>query len=80
MTQGRWFGIVIEQTESNYGAYAPDVPGCVAIGSTLEEVRRNMLEALRFHLEDEQALIYVKALKVSDRTFYSDARDAIGPP
>jgi predicted RNase H-like HicB family nuclease len=43
--------IVIEQTDSNYSAYAPDVPGCVATGATIEEVQQAMQEALIFHLE-----------------------------
>jgi predicted RNase H-like HicB family nuclease len=36
---------------SNYSAWSPDVLGCVATGDTLEEVEREMLEALAFHLE-----------------------------
>jgi len=45
------YAIVIEQADSNYSAYAPDVPGCVATGATLEEVQQAMQEALAFHLE-----------------------------
>lgn len=66
------FGIVIEMGGSNYSAYVPDLPsGCVvATGSTLEEVQREMLDALRFHLEGEpganEASIYVKELKLYD--------------
>ena len=36
---------------SNYSAWSPDVPGCVATGDTLEEVEREMREAIAFHLE-----------------------------
>jgi predicted RNase H-like HicB family nuclease len=36
---------------SNYSAWSPDVLGCVATGDTLEEVEREMLGALAFHLE-----------------------------
>lgn len=44
--------ILIEgEPPSNYSAWSPDVPGCVATGSTLEEVERQMREALTFHLE-----------------------------
>ena len=43
--------IVIEKAECNYSAYAPDVPGCVSTGPTIEQARRNMIEALEFHLE-----------------------------
>jgi predicted RNase H-like HicB family nuclease len=45
------YAIVIEQANGNYSAYAPDVPGCVATGATLEEVQQAMQEALAFHLE-----------------------------
>ena len=45
------YAIVIEQGEGNYSAYAPDVPGCAAAGDTLEEVKRELAEALQFHFE-----------------------------
>lgn len=43
--------VVIEKTETGYSAYSPDVQGCVSTGSTLEEVRQNMQEAIEFHIE-----------------------------
>ncbi len=45
------FLIVIEKTESNYSAYAPDLPGCIATGNTVEETEKNMYEAIEFHIE-----------------------------
>jgi predicted RNase H-like HicB family nuclease len=45
------YAIVIEKTESNYSAYVPDLPGCVATGATLEEVETEMRQAIEFHLE-----------------------------
>jgi predicted RNase H-like HicB family nuclease len=45
------YAIVIEKAESNYSAYAPDLPGCVATGATLEEVESEMREAIAFHVE-----------------------------
>ncbi len=36
---------------SNYSAWSPDVPGCVATGDSLEQVEREMREAIAFHLE-----------------------------
>ena len=42
--------IVVEQTESGFSAYAPDVPGCIATGRTREAVERTMREAIEFHL------------------------------
>ena len=47
----RTFVIVIEQTGNNYSAYAPEVPGCVATGSSEEEAELNMRSALEMHLE-----------------------------
>ncbi len=43
--------IVIEKTPRSYGAYAPDVPGCVAAAETRSEVIQLMREALALHLE-----------------------------
>ncbi len=44
--------IVIEKGEASYGAYVPDLPGCVAVGETEDEVKRLIQEAIEFHLED----------------------------
>ena len=43
--------IVIEKGNNNYSAYSPDVLGCGATGKTLEDTKRNIREALEFHLE-----------------------------
>jgi len=45
------YAIVIENAGSNYSAYVPDLPGCVAVGETLAEVERSIREAIAFHLE-----------------------------
>ena len=45
------YAVVFEQTPNNYGAYAPDVPGCVSTGKTWDEMRANIREALSFHIE-----------------------------
>jgi predicted RNase H-like HicB family nuclease len=51
MTERRYL-IVIESAEGeNYSAYAPDLPGCVAAGATIEEAEREMHDAIAFHLE-----------------------------
>ena len=47
----RRYLIVIEKAGNNYSAYSPDVLGCVTTGDTREETRRNMIEAIEFHLE-----------------------------
>ncbi|OZB57927.1 MAG: hypothetical protein B7X31_14145 [Thiomonas sp. 13-66-29] len=45
------YAIVIEHAQSNDSAYVPDLPGCVATGSTVAEVEREIREAIAFHLE-----------------------------
>lgn len=46
--------IVIEETETGYSAYSPDLEGCMATGSTREEVEKTMKEAIAFHLDGLQ--------------------------
>lgn len=43
--------IVVGKTATGHSAHCPDVPGCVAVGETVEEVVANMKEALDFHFE-----------------------------
>ncbi len=45
------YGIVIEKASNNLSAYVPDLPGCVATGLTVEEVTREISEAIQFHLD-----------------------------
>ena len=45
------YAIVVEKAESNYGAYVPDLPGCVTAGRTLDEVRAMAIDALALHLQ-----------------------------
>ena len=45
------YAIVIENAGSNYSAYVPDLPGCVATGATVEEAELSLREAIEFHLE-----------------------------
>jgi predicted RNase H-like HicB family nuclease len=43
--------IVIEKAESNFSAYVPDLPGCVATGAAVEEAESQVREAIEFHIE-----------------------------
>ena len=43
--------VVIEKGETSFGAYSPDLPGCVAVGETLEDAERLMREAIALHIE-----------------------------
>ncbi|MGQ0486373.1 MAG: type II toxin-antitoxin system HicB family antitoxin [Hyphomicrobiales bacterium] len=45
------FAIIIERTGNNFSAYVPDLPGCVAAGETARDVKREIREAIRFHIE-----------------------------
>ena len=62
------FLIVIEKTKTNYSAYSPDLPGCVATGKTREEAERNMHEAVEMHV---QGLIEDK-LPIPESTTYAE--------
>ena len=45
------YAIVVEKAANNYSAYVPDMPGCVATGSTVEEAEREIREAIELHIE-----------------------------
>jgi predicted RNase H-like HicB family nuclease len=45
------YAVIIEAGERNYSAYVPDLPGCIATGHTLDEVKQVMREAIAFHIE-----------------------------
>lgn len=45
------YAYVIEWAGNNYSAYVPDLPGCVSTGKTLDEIARNIQEAIEFHLQ-----------------------------
>ena len=45
------YAVVIEKAPSNYSAYVPDLPGCVATGDTVEETEREIRSAIEFHIE-----------------------------
>jgi predicted RNase H-like HicB family nuclease len=45
------YAVIIEKGPTSYGAYVPDLPGCVAVGDTVEEVEKLIREAIEFHLE-----------------------------
>lgn len=45
------YAVVIEKAGSNFSAYVPDLPGCVATGETLPQVEAEIREAIRFHID-----------------------------
>ncbi len=49
------YAVVIEKAESNFAAYVPDLPGCVATGATVKEVEKLIQEAIELHIEGMRA-------------------------
>lgn len=45
------YAVIVEEAENSFGAYVPDLPGCVAAAETREEVLRLIEEAIEFHVE-----------------------------
>lgn len=43
--------VIVEKSENGYGAYVPDLPGCVAAAETREEVVTLIQEAIEFHID-----------------------------
>jgi predicted RNase H-like HicB family nuclease len=43
--------VIVEEGESSFGAHVPDLPGCVAVADTKEEVLELIQEAIEFHIE-----------------------------
>lgn len=49
------YAIVIEKAATNFSAYVPDLPGCIATGDSIEDVESRIREAIEFHLEGLRA-------------------------
>ncbi len=45
------FVVIYEKTGTGFSSYSPELPGCIAIGKTIEETKINMKEAIEFHIE-----------------------------
>jgi len=45
------YAVIVEQGEGSFGAHVPDLPGCIAVAETKEEVLELIQEAIEFHLE-----------------------------
>lgn len=56
----RKYLVIYEKSKAGYSAYVPDLQGCTSAGATREEIEKNIVEAIKFHLElmeDEGLLI-----------------------
>ena len=63
--------VFFEQGDKNYSAYVPDMPVCVAVGDTLEETRKEISEAIKFHIEclqEDGEVVPMPTSKLPDRT------------
>jgi len=47
--------VILEKGKKSFGAYVPDLPGCVAVGKTKKEALRLIREAIEFHIEGMRA-------------------------
>ncbi len=45
------YTVILEEGQSSYGAFVPDLPGCIATGETKEEALNLIKEAIEFHIE-----------------------------
>ena len=45
------YAIIIEKSDTGYGAFVPDLAGCVAVGESVEETERLIREAIELHLD-----------------------------
>lgn len=85
----RKYAVIFEKGKNSYGAYVPDVLGCVAVGKDLKKVRRLIREAIEFHLEGMMldgepipestsrcSYIEVKLPKLNGRAFVPKRRKA----
>jgi len=46
--------VIIEKTDTGYSAYVPDLPGCITVGTTQQEIEQNIQQAILMHLEGMQ--------------------------
>jgi len=51
MREGLRYAVVFEKSEDGFGAFVPDLPGCVTVGDTLQETEQNIREAIAGHLQ-----------------------------
>jgi len=70
--------VVIEQGPNSFGAYVPDLPGCVVAGETREEVMQLIREAIAFHIEGLRADVLPVPPPASATELVLRARAALG--
>ncbi|MCK4359482.1 MAG: type II toxin-antitoxin system HicB family antitoxin [Candidatus Cloacimonetes bacterium] len=68
--------VMIEKTKKNYGAYVPDLPGCVAVAETKTELLKLIQEAIEFHLEG----LKEEGITISEPTTTSELVEILSVP
>ena len=46
------YAVIFEKSEASFGAYVPDLPGCMAVGQSLADAKTLISQAMKQHLED----------------------------
>ena len=69
------YAVVIEKGERNYSAYVPDLPGCVSIGDTPEQVKAEIREAIEFHVPRGHAGGWFADPKPSSQADYAEVSE-----
>ena len=64
--------VIIEKGPTGFGAYVPDLPGCVAVGDSEDDVKQLIREAIDLHIEDLRG----RGLPVPQPTTASEYVDA----
>ena len=54
------YAVVFEKSDTSYGAYVPDLPGCAAAGASLAEAKTLISEAMKQHLADMHEINCIK--------------------
>ncbi len=67
------YAVIYEKTATGYSAYAPDLPGCIAAGDTLEETKELIREAIEGHVE----LMRERGYAIPQPTTVADYVDAV---
>ncbi len=52
------YAVIVEEGENNFGAHVPDLPGCIAVSDTKEEVLELIQEAIEFHIARSHRVSY----------------------
>ena len=74
------YTVIVEKGESSYGAFVPDLPGCIAVGEDREQTLRLIEEAVAFHVEGLRAEgLPVPPPQCDIVQVEVDARDGVGP-